>query len=145
MNYKISEKLNDSLTLDKLIDDLDYKDSITNPLPRYIVCKYGDIFKNNHKYLILKDQGIGDSYIWFKKNKKGFVKFFERDISDPSYIKDSIFDTNKDGKNELIIYKHSGGTTGDYKRTYFLNNNGLIKNEYIVELKNGTKIVEYVR
>jgi len=91
---------------------------------RFILNKYGDIFKNNHKYLIVYEQTSirPCTYYWFLKTKDGFIKFYERDSKDGFYIKDSIFDTNKDGINELVAYKHRGGSGPDYKIIYFLNN-----------------------
>jgi hypothetical protein len=56
------------------------------------------------------------------------------------YIKDSIFDTNKDGINELVAYKHRGGSGPDYKIIYFLNNVGLIKSES--QIKKDIKLYE---
>ena len=105
---------------------------------RFILSKYGDIFKNNHKYLIVYEQSMmRTSYIWFLKTKNGFIKFYERDsdgIEVALYIKDSIFDTNKDGINELVAYKHRGGSGPDYKIVYFLDKEGLISKEVVKEL-----------
>jgi hypothetical protein len=105
---------------------------------RFILSKYGDIFKNNHKYLIVYEQSMMRSgYNWYLKTNKGFVKFYERDkdgIEGALYIKDSIFDTNKDGLNELVAYKHRGSSGSDYKIIYFLNKEGLISKEAIEEL-----------
>ena len=105
---------------------------------RFILSKYGDIFKNNHKYLIVYEQSMmRTSYIWFLKTKNGFIKFYERDsdgIEGALYIKDSIFDTNKDGINELVAYKHRGGCGPDYKIVYFLDKEGLISKEVVKEL-----------
>lgn len=105
---------------------------------RFILSKYGDIFKNNHKYLIVYEQSMmRTSYIWFLKTKNGFIKFYERDsdgIEGALYIKDSIFDTNKDGINELVAYKHRGGSGPDYKIVYFLDKEGLISKEVVKEL-----------
>lgn len=105
---------------------------------RFILSKYGDIFKNNHKYLIVYEQSMmRTSYIWFLKTKNGFIKFYERDsdgIEGALYIKDSIFDTNKDGINELVAYKHRGGSGSDYKIVYFLDKEGLISKEVVKEL-----------
>ena len=105
---------------------------------RFILSKYGDIFKNNHKYLIVYEQSMmRTSYIWFLKTKNGFIKFYERDsdgIEGALYIKDSIFDTNKDGINELVAYKHRGGSGPDYKIIYFLDKEGLISKEVVKEL-----------
>lgn len=105
---------------------------------RYILSKYGDIFKNNHKYCIVYEQSmIRSGYNWYLKTNKGFVKFYERDkdgILGAPYIKDSIFDTNKDGINELVSYKHRGGSGPDYKIIYFLNKQGLISKEATEEL-----------
>lgn len=105
---------------------------------RFILSKYGDIFKNNHKYLIVYEQSMmRTSYIWFLKKKNGFIKFYERDsdgIEGALYIKDSIFDTNKDGINELVAYKHRGGSGPDYKIIYFLDKEGLISKEVVKEL-----------
>lgn len=97
---------------------------------RFILSKYGDIFKNNHKYLIVYEQSMMRSgYNWFLKTKKGFVKFYERNSKDGFYITDSIFDTNKDGNNELVAYKLRGGSGPDYRMIYFLNKDGLIDKE----------------
>lgn len=105
---------------------------------RFLVHNYGDIFKNNHKYLIVYEQSmIRSGYNWYLKTNKGFVKFYERDkdgILGAPYIKDSIFDTNKDGINELVAYKHRGGSGPDYKIIYFLNKEGLIRKEATEEL-----------
>jgi hypothetical protein len=105
---------------------------------RFILNKYGDIFKNNQKYLIVYEQSMMRSgYNWYLKTNKGFVKFYERDkdgIEGAPYIKDSIFDTNKDGINELVAYKHRGGSGPDYKIIYFLNKEGLISKEATDEL-----------
>ena len=105
---------------------------------RFILSKYGDIFKNNHKYLIVYEQSMmRTSYIWFLKTKNGFIKFYMRDsdgIDGALYIKDSIFDTNKDGINELVAYKHRGGSGPDYKIIYFLDKEGLISKEVVKEL-----------
>ncbi|NBL65396.1 hypothetical protein GV828_09320 [Flavobacterium sp. NST-5] len=105
---------------------------------RFIIDNYGDIFRNNHKYLIVYEQSMMRSgYNWFLKTNKGFVKFYERDkdgIEGSLYIKDSIFDTNNDGINELVAYKHRGGSGPDYKIIYFLNDDGLIINEVSEEL-----------
>lgn len=105
---------------------------------RFILNKYGDIFKNNNKYLIIYEQSMMRSgYNWYLKTNKGFVKFYERDsdgILGASYIRDSIFDTNKDGTNELVAYKHRGGSGSDYKIIYFLNKNGLISKEVVDKL-----------
>ena len=105
---------------------------------RFILSKYRDIFKNNHKYLIVYEQSMmRTSYIWFLKTKNGFIKFYERDsdgIEGALYIKDSIFDTNKDGINELVAYKHRGGSGPDYKIVYFLDKEGLISKEVVKEL-----------
>ena len=71
------------------------------------------------------------------KTKNGFIKFYERDsdgIDGALYIKDSIFDTNKDGINELVAYKHRGGSGPDYKIIYFLDKEGLISKEVVKEL-----------
>ena len=76
-------------------------------------------------------------YNWYLKTNKGFVKFYERDsdgIDGSLYIKDSIFDTNNDGTNELIAYKHRGGSGPQYKIIYFLNSDGLISKEVREEL-----------
>lgn len=112
------------------------KDSII--VPRFILQSYGDIFKNNHKYLLVYEQSMmRTSYIWFLKTKNGFIKFYERDsdgIEGALYIKDSIFDTNKDGINELVAYKHRGGSGSDYKIIYFLDKEGMISNEVVKEL-----------
>ena len=105
---------------------------------RFILNKYGDLFKNNHKYLIVYEQNMMRSgYNWYLKTNKGFVKFYERDsdgIDGSLYIKDSIFDTNNDGTNELIAYKHRGGSGPQYKIIYFLNSDGLISKEVREEL-----------
>lgn len=105
---------------------------------RFILNKYGDIFKNNNKYLIIYEQSMMRSgYNWYLKTNKGFVKFYERDsdgILGASYIRDSIFDTNKDGTNELVAYKHRSGSGSDYKIIYFLNKNGLISKEVVDKL-----------
>ena len=105
---------------------------------RFILSKYRDIFKNNHKYVIAYEQSMmRTSYIWFLKTKNGFIKFYERDsdgIEGALYIKDSIFDTNKDGINELVAYKHRGGSGPDYKIVYFLDKEGLISKEVVKEL-----------
>ncbi len=103
---------------------------------RFILSKYGDIFKNNHKYLIVYEQTSIRycTYYWFLKTKDGFIKFYERDSKDGFYITDSIFDTNKDGKNELVAYKHRGSSGPDYKIIYFLNKEGLITKEATDEL-----------
>lgn len=102
-------------------------------IPRFLVHNYGDIFKNNHKYLIVYEQSMmRTGYIWFLKTKNGFIKFYERDsdgIEGALYIKDSIFDTNKDGIYELVAYKRRGGSGPNYKIIYFLNSDGLIIKE----------------
>ena len=108
--------------------DYDYRDKIDY--------EYGDIFKNNNKYLIIYEQTSirPCTYYWFLQTNKGFVKFYERDSNDGLYIKDSIFDTNKDGTNELVAYKHRGGSGSDYKIIYYLNKEGLISKEKTEEL-----------
>lgn len=129
---------NDSLTKKHLSEKLTEigADTITETggdsivVSRFVMKNYGDIFKNNHKYLIVYEQSMKHTgYIWFLRSKLGFIKFYERDSGDGLYIKDSIFDTNKDGECELVVYKHSGGSTGDYKIIYYLNNDGLIINK----------------
>ena len=134
LNYKFPKKISDSLLINNIQEDLNFKDAMSADVPRYIVDEYGNLFNNNNRYLIIKDQGIGDSYIWFLKTEKGFIKFYERYITDGLYIKDSIFDTNKDIMNELVIYKHRGGSGPDYKKIYYLSNDGLIKSEVNVEI-----------
>ena len=120
------------------VDTIAEKGKDTVFCPRFLAYKYGDIFKNNHKYLIVYEQSMMRSgYNWYLKTNKGFVKFYERDkdgILGALYIKDSIFDTNKDGTNELVAYKHRGGSGPDYKIIYFLNKEGLISKEIIEEL-----------
>ncbi len=105
-------------------------------IARFILNEYGDIFKNNNKYLIIYEQTSirPCTYYWFLQTNKGFVKFYERDSNDGLYIKDSIFDTNKDGTNELVAYKHRGGSGSDYKIIYYLNKEGLISKEKTEEL-----------
>jgi hypothetical protein len=45
---------------------------------RFILSKYGDIFKNNHKYLIVYEQSMmRTGYNWYLKTNKGFVKFYK--------------------------------------------------------------------
>lgn len=129
-NY-LSEKLTE-IRVDTIIEK--GEDSIF--CPRFILSKYGDIFKNNHKYLIVYEQTSFRfcTYYWFLKTKDGFIKFYERDSNDGLYIKDSIFDTDNDGKNELVAYKHRGGSGPDYKVIYFLNNDGLINKEVIEKI-----------
>lgn len=134
---------NDSLTKNYLseqltkigTDTIAEKGKDTIFCARFILRKYGDIFKNNNKYLIVYEQTMFrfTTYTWFLKTKKGFVKFYERNSKDGFYITDSIFDTNKDGINELVAYKHRGGSGPDYKIIYFLDNEGLIKSELIDE------------
>lgn len=118
------------------VDTIAEKGKDTVFCPRFLAYKYGDIFKNNHKYLIVYEQTSirPCTYYWYLKTNKGFFKFYERDSNDGLYIKDSIFDTNKDGTNELVAYKHRGGSGPDYKIIYFLNKEGLISKEITEEL-----------
>lgn len=112
----------------------------TLSVARFIAHEYGDIFKNGHKYLIVYEQSMmRTGYNWFLQTNKGFVKFYERDkdgIEGALYVKDSIFDTNKDGIYELVAYKRRGGSGSDYKIIYFIGKDGFISKEVVVDKLN---------
>lgn len=76
------------------------------------------------------------SLLFFSCNKKtnNLAEIEINKVQNFGDIKDSIFDTNKDGINELVAYKHRGGSGPDYKIIYFLNKEGLIRKEATEEL-----------
>lgn len=118
-NYKFQSNIKDSLLIQKIRDTLNISDK-----EWYIVEKYARIFDTKNNYLIVIDQFKGKSYYWFKKTDIGFESFYNREIADPLFIKDTIFDINNDGNKELII---TNKTTGPNVSTiYFINENGLI-------------------
>ena len=118
-NYKFQSNINDSLLIQEIRDTLNINDK-----EWYIVEKYARIFDTKNTYLIVIDQFKGKSYYWFKKTDIGFESFYNREIADALFIKDTIFDINNDGTKELII---TNQTTGPNVSTvYFIDKNGLI-------------------
>ncbi|OYQ47150.1 hypothetical protein [Flavobacterium aurantiibacter] len=128
-NIKSSDIFPDSLVVLKIGRELTYKDSLTSPVPRFLLSKFGNIFSNNKRYAIVLDQGYPGSYLWFLETQSGFVKFYERDTMDASYIKDTIYDTNNDGIKELVVFQNPGGSGPTYRTIHYLNSKGLIEKE----------------
>lgn len=121
-NYKYSENTTDSLLVNKIRDQIDVDSG------RYIVYRYGYLFKSKYKYMVVLDQGSSNLYYWFKKSNTGFINLLSTERKYP-LKKDSIYDFNKDGLNDLVI--HEKINSNNLIRVSLMDINGLIKKEMI--------------